>query len=157
MSKVSSRCQVSPQSGRLARNMVELAVTRGPADVRERRRRAEALRRYRADEHALKMAASGELAYLRVQLRLATRLTARLAATNDVQELVQLLVDELHRTFAFYLVAIQRCDDDGKLRLVAARGALAEVMTEFLLVEQSSRDGVNRRVARSGGTALGAD
>jgi HD-GYP domain-containing protein (c-di-GMP phosphodiesterase class II) len=137
--------------------MVELAVTRGPADGRERRRRAEALRRYRSDEHALKMAASGELAYLRVQLRLAARLTARLAATNDVQEMVQLLVDELHRTFAFYLVAIQRCDGDGKLRLVAGRGALAEVMNEFLLVEQSSRDGVNGRVARSGITALVAD
>jgi HD-GYP domain-containing protein (c-di-GMP phosphodiesterase class II) len=137
--------------------MVELAVPHGPANARERRRRAEALRRYRADEHALKMAASGELAYLRVQLRLAARLTARLAETNDVQEMVQLLVDELHRTFAFYLVAIQRCDDDGKLRLVAGRGALAEVMTEFLLVEQSSRDGVNGRVARSGITALVAD
>jgi HD-GYP domain-containing protein (c-di-GMP phosphodiesterase class II) len=137
--------------------MVELAVTHGPANARERRRRAEALRRHRADEHALKMAASGELAYLRVQLRLAARLTARLAETNVVQEMVQLLVDELHRTFAFYLVAIQRHDDDGKLRLVAGRGALAEVMTEFLLVEQSARDGVNGRVARSGITALVAD
>ncbi len=137
--------------------MVELAVTQGPANARERRRRAEALRRHRADENALKMAASGELAYLRVQLRLAARLTARLAETNVVQEMVQLLVDELHRTFAFYLVAIQRHDDDGKLRLVAGRGALAEVMTEFLLVEQSAHDGVNGRVARSGITALVAD
>ncbi len=137
--------------------MVELAATRGRADVRERRRRAEALRRYRADEQALKMAAAGELPYLRVQLRLAARLTARLAATNDVQEMVQLLVDELHRTFAFYLVAIQRLDPDRKLRLVAGRGALAEVMTEFLLVEQSSSEGVNGRVARSGMTALVGD
>jgi hypothetical protein len=91
--------------------MVELAVTRGP-DGRERRRRAEALRRHRADGHARKMAAAGELAYLRVQLRLAARLTAQLAVTNDVQEMVRLLVDELHRTFAFYLVAIQRVDTD---------------------------------------------
>jgi HD-GYP domain-containing protein (c-di-GMP phosphodiesterase class II) len=137
--------------------MVELAVKRRTADVRERRRRAEALRRYRADDHALRMAASGELPYLRVQLRLAARLTARLAATNDIQEMVQLLVDELHRTFAFYLVAIQRLDADEKLRLVAGRGALAEVMSEFLLVEQSAREGVNGRVARSGITALVAD
>jgi HD-GYP domain-containing protein (c-di-GMP phosphodiesterase class II) len=137
--------------------MVELAVKRRTADVRERRRRAEALRRYRADGHARKMAAAGELPYLRVQLRLAARLTARLAATNDVQEMVQLLVDELHRTFAFYLVAIQRADADGKLRLIAGRGALAEVMTEFLLVEQSLHDGVNGRVARTGVSALVRD
>src|SRR5664279_64200 len=136
--------------------MVELAVTRGP-DGRERRRRAEALRRHRADGHASKMAAAGELAYLRVQLRLAARLTAQLAVTNDVQEMVQLLVDELHRTFAFYLVAIQRVDTDKKLRLIAGRGALAEVMTEFLLVEQSLHDGVNGRVARTGVSALVAD
>ena len=137
--------------------MVELAVTRGPADVRERRRRAEALRRYRADGQANKMATAGELAYLRVQLRLAASLTAQLAATNDVQEMVQLLVDEMHRTFAFYLVAIQRVDSDGKLRLIAGRGALAEVMTEFLLVEQSLQEGVNGRVARSGVSALVSD
>jgi HD-GYP domain-containing protein (c-di-GMP phosphodiesterase class II) len=134
-----------------------LATARRPAGARERRRRAEALRRHRADDRAREMAAAGELAYLRVQLRLAARLTARLAATNDVQEMVELLVDELHRTFAFYLVGIQRLDDDGVLRLVAGSGALAEVMTEFLLVEQSLRDGVNGRVARSGVSALVAD
>jgi HD-GYP domain-containing protein (c-di-GMP phosphodiesterase class II) len=136
--------------------MVELAVKRRTADVRERRRRAEALRRYRADGQAREMAAAGELPYLRVQLRLAGRLTAQLAATNDVQEMVQLLVEELHRTFAFYLVAIQRVDGD-KLRLIAGRGALAEVMTEFLLVEQSLHDGVNGRVARTGASALVSD
>ncbi|MEA2333972.1 MAG: hypothetical protein QOG40_462, partial [Solirubrobacteraceae bacterium] len=135
---------------------VELAVKRRTADARERRRRAEALRRHRADGQAREMAAAGELAYLRVQLRVAARLTAQLAATNDVQEMVQLLVEELHSTFAFYLVAIQRVDGD-KLRLVAGRGALAEVMTEFLLVEQSLHDGVNGRVARTGASALVAD
>jgi HD-GYP domain-containing protein (c-di-GMP phosphodiesterase class II) len=137
--------------------MVELAVKRRTANVRERRRRAEALRRYHADGQARKMAAAGELPYLRVQLRLAARMTAQLAATNDVKEMVQLLVEELHRTFGFYLVAIQRVDGDEKLRLVAGRGALAEVMTEFLLVEQSLNDGVNGRVARTGISALVAD
>jgi HD-GYP domain-containing protein (c-di-GMP phosphodiesterase class II) len=137
--------------------MVELAKRR-TADVRERRRRAEALRRYRADGHAHPMASAGELPYLRVQLRLAARLTARLAATNDIQEMVQLLVDEMHSTFAFYLVAIQRIDEsEGKLRLVAGRGALAEVMSEFLLVEQSLHEGVNGRVARTGMSALVSD
>ncbi len=103
------------------------------------------------------MAAAGELASLRVQLRLAARLMARLAVTNDVDEMVQLLVDELYETFAFYLVAIQRLDADATLRLVAGSGALANVMTEFLLVEQSLHDGVNGRVARSGTSALVAD
>lgn len=129
---------------------------RGAAGRRELVRRAEALRRYRADKRVQSVAAAGELAYLRSQLRTASRLTARLAATRDAQEMVQLVVDELHETFAFYLAAVQRLDD-GVLRLVAGRGPLAEVMTEFLLVEQSVNEGVNGRVARSGVTALVVD
>jgi signal transduction protein with GAF and PtsI domain len=43
------------------------------------------------------------------------------------------------------------------LRLIAGAGPLAEVMTEFLLIEQPVRDGVNGRVARSGNTALVTD
>ncbi|MGA8364743.1 MAG: HD domain-containing phosphohydrolase [Solirubrobacteraceae bacterium] len=125
-----------------------------PAGIRERRRRAEALRAHRADARAQSMAAAGELAYLRAQLTLAARLTARLAATHDADELAGIVVRELHGTFAFYLAAIQRLDDDGVLRLVAGSGALAEVMTEFLLVEQSVRHGINGRVARTGTSAL---
>ncbi|HWY19274.1 MAG TPA: HD domain-containing phosphohydrolase [Solirubrobacteraceae bacterium] len=128
-----------------------------PAGVRERRRRAEALRAHRADARAQSMAAAGELAYLRAQLTLAARLTARLAATHDVDELVRIVVQELHGTFAFYLAAIQRLDDDGVLRLVVGSGALAEVMTEFLLVEQSVRHGINGRVARTATSALVSD
>jgi putative nucleotidyltransferase with HDIG domain len=128
-----------------------------PAGRRELARRAEALRRYRADERVQSIAAAGELAYLRSQLRAAARLTARLAATREVEEMARLVVDELHETFAFYLAAIQRLDDDGLLRLIAGRGQLAEVMTEFLLVEQSVQEGVNGRVARSGVTALVPD
>ena len=128
-----------------------------PAGRRELARRAEALRRYRADKRVQSIAAAGELAYLRSQLRAAARLTARLAATREVEEMARLVVDELHETFAFYLAAVQRLDDDGLLRLIAGRGQLAEVMTEFLLVEQSVREGVNGRVARSGVTALVPD
>jgi putative nucleotidyltransferase with HDIG domain len=124
---------------------------------RELARRTEALRRYRADERVQSIAAAGELAYLRSQLRSAARLTARLAATREVEEMGKLVVDELHETFAFYLAAVQRLDEDGMLRLIAARGPLAEVMTEFLLVEQSAGEGVNGRVARSGATALVSD
>ncbi len=123
----------------------------------ERRRRAEALRRHRADARVKSLAATGEVAYLREQLRLAARLTARLATKSDVEELAQLVVDELHETFAFYLAAIQRLDEDCVLRLVAGRGPLAEVMTEFLLTEQPASEGVNGKVARSGSTALVAD
>ncbi|HEV3094901.1 MAG TPA: HD domain-containing phosphohydrolase [Solirubrobacteraceae bacterium] len=128
-----------------------------PAGRRELARRAEALRRHRADERVREVAAAGELAYLRSQLRAAARLTARLAATRDVEQMARLVVDELHETFAFYLAAVQRLDEDGVLRLIAGRGPLAEVMTEFLLVEQPLHEGVNGRVARSSVTALVAD
>lgn len=136
--------------------MPELSVkpSRTYTGERERERRAEALRRHRADTHVLRMAAAGELAYLRAQLRVASKLTGRLAAMRDADEMVQLVVEELHGTFAFYLAAIQRLDGDGVLRLVASRGALAEVMREFLLDVQSVREGVNGRVARSGLTTL---
>jgi HD-GYP domain-containing protein (c-di-GMP phosphodiesterase class II) len=125
--------------------------------VKERRRRAEALRAHREDARVHSAAEVGEVAYLRKQLSLAARLTARLADRSDVHEMAQLVVDELHETFAFYLAAIQRLDDDGVLRLLAARGPLAEVMTEFLLTEQPASEGVNGRVARSAETALVRD
>jgi HD-GYP domain-containing protein (c-di-GMP phosphodiesterase class II) len=133
------------------------SAPRRAAGARERRRRAEALRSHREDERARNIGSAGQVTYLRAQLHLAARMTARLAATNDIDEMVTLVVEELHRTFAFYLVAIQRLDADGVLRLVAGSGRLAEVMTEFLLVEQSLQDGVNGRVARSGVSALVAD
>jgi HD-GYP domain-containing protein (c-di-GMP phosphodiesterase class II) len=144
MPELSVKPARSPQPARSART----------ADVRERQRRAEALRRHRADARVQRMASAGELAYLRAQLRVASRLTAQLSQMRDVDDMVTLVVDELHGTFAFYLAAIQRLDPDGTLRLVAGRGALAEVMSEFLLLEQSVLDGVNGRVARSAGTAL---
>ncbi len=138
--------------------MAELSVKRSrQAGAKERQRRAEALRRYRADARAKGVAAVGEVPYLREQLSLAARLTARLAAKNEVEEMAQLVVDELHETFAFYLAAVQRLDDDGVLRLIAGRGPLAEVMAEFLLTEQSVTEGVNGRVARSAATALVSD
>jgi len=141
--------------------MAELSVKKPSqphrAGAKERQRRAEALRRYRADARGKSVAAVGEVAYLREQLRLAARLTARLATRSDVEEMAQLVVDEMHETFAFYLAAIQRLDGDGVLRLIAARGPLAEVMTEFLLTEQPASEGVNGRVARSAATALVTD
>ncbi len=122
--------------------------------VAERRRRAEALRRHRAEARGQSM---DETAYLRAQLRLAARLTARLAAKGDPEEMAALVVEELHETFAFYLAAVQRLDHDGVLRLIAGRGPLADVMTEFLVTEQPVSEGINGRVARSGATALVPD
>lgn len=103
------------------------------------------------------MACAGEVAYLRAQMTLAARLTARLAATNEIEEMAELAVSELHGTFAFYLAAVQRLDGDGVLRLVSGSGPLAEVMAEFLLVEQSVDHGVNGRVARTGESSLVGD
>jgi len=122
----------------------------------ERRRRAEALRRHRADARVRSLASAGEAVYVRAQMRLAARLAARLATCNEVHEMARMVVDDLHETFAFYLAAVQRVED-GVLRLLAARGPLAEVMTEFLLTEQSISEGVNGRVARSAQTALVRD
>jgi len=142
----------------VCRAMAELtAKPSHRAGAKERRRREEALRRHRDDARVKSMAVAGEVAYLREQLRLAARLTARLTTKSDVEELAQMVVDELHETFAFYLAAIQRLDDDGVLRLVAGRGPLAEVMTEFLLTEQPVSEGINGRVARSGHTVLVTD
>ena len=127
------------------------------AGVSEQRRRADAHRRHQADSRVKRRAGVDEVAHLRQQLRLAARLTASLATKSDVGELARLVVDQLHETFAFYLAAIQRLDDDGVLRLIAGGGPLAEVMTEFLLTEQPISEGVNGRVARSGVTALVSD
>ena len=99
--------------------------TAGP-DYRERARRADALRRQRASPPARTTASSNRLAYLRSQLRVVARLSARVAATQDVDEMVQLVADELHETFAFHLASIRRLDSDAMLRLVASAGPLAE-------------------------------
>jgi HD-GYP domain-containing protein (c-di-GMP phosphodiesterase class II) len=153
---VTQRKAAVKQAKAVVKQRAAAMQVRKPATVRERRRREEALRRHRADARVSDIAAAGEVAYLRAQLQLGARLTARLGATNDIAEMVGLVVDELHETFAFYLAAIQRLDGE-TLRLIAGSGALAEVMTEFLLVEQSVHDGVNGRVARSGKSALVAD
>ncbi|HXD53594.1 MAG TPA: HD domain-containing phosphohydrolase [Solirubrobacteraceae bacterium] len=138
--------------------MVQLATARPrPAGAHERRVREEALRRHREELRAREEARSGELAYLRAQLDVASRLNGRLAAARDPREMAALVVEELHESFAFYLAAVQQLHDGGTLHLVAARGRLAAVMEEFLLVEQPVHSGVNGRVARTGLTELVAD
>jgi HD-GYP domain-containing protein (c-di-GMP phosphodiesterase class II) len=136
---------------------VKPAQTHGAVGRREREWRAEALRRHRAEARVRELAGASELEHLRAQLRVAAELTSQLAGTHEIEEMMRLVVRELHGTFAFYLAAVQRLDGDGMLRLVAGAGPLAEVMTEFLLVEQSLQEGVNGRVARSGNTAVVPD
>jgi HD-GYP domain-containing protein (c-di-GMP phosphodiesterase class II) len=121
----------------------DLTINRAnAAGATERRRRAEALQRQRADARAQTVASADEVARLRDQLRVAA------------EELAGLVVAALHENFAFYLAAVQRLDADGVLRLVTGRGPLAEVMDEFLITEQPVTRGVNGRVARTGVTAL---
>jgi HD-GYP domain-containing protein (c-di-GMP phosphodiesterase class II) len=133
----------------------DLTINRAnAAGATERRRRAEALQRQRADARAQTVASADEVARLRDQLRVAAELNARLAARSEPEELAGLVVDALHENFAFYLAAVQRLDADGVLRLVTGRGPLAEVMDEFLITEQPVTRGVNGRVARTGVTAL---
>ncbi len=103
------------------------------------------------------MASADEVVRLREQLRVAADLSARLAGESEPEAMAGMVVDALHESFAFYLAAVQRLDGDGVLRLVAGRGPLAEVMTEFLITEQPVAQGVNGRVARTGETALVAD
>ena len=138
--------------------MVELTTAKPRrAGAHERRVRAEALRRHREEVRARGAGSAGELSYLRAQLHVAATLTTRLASAREPREMAAQVVDELHEGFSFYLAAIQRLHDDGTLRLVAARGRLAAVMEEFLLIEQPVDSGVNGRVARSGVTALVGD
>jgi HD-GYP domain-containing protein (c-di-GMP phosphodiesterase class II) len=138
--------------------VVQLAVKSNQrAGALERQRRAEALKRHRADAHAQSVAAADEVVRLREQLRVAADLSSRLGGKRDIEEMVSLVVEELHETFAFYLATVQRLDPDGVLRLVAGSGPLADVMAEFLLVDQPVSEGVNGRVARTGVTALLSD
>jgi putative nucleotidyltransferase with HDIG domain len=126
-----------------------------PSDI-ERQRRSEAVRHHKADPRKRAATARSQLANLRCELQVAAHLTTRLASTNDVAQMVDTVVAELNEQFAFYLVAIHRLDDD-VLHLLSARGELAGVMNEFLLVEQSAKVGVNGRAARSGQTQLVSD
>ena len=138
---------------------MERSAQTGAPEVtgRERARRAEAVRHHRDDARVQALARADELALLRTELQTATRLTLHLGEVEYVTEMAELVAADLQATFAHYLVAIQRLDGDGMLRVIASRGKLAEVMSEFLIVEQSVEEGVNGRVASTRQTALIAD
>jgi hypothetical protein len=72
----------------------------------------------------------------RERLAVASRLSAQLAPLLDVTEIARIAVLELHHSFDYYLAVIQRLDPDGMLRVVAAEGPLAEMIADFLALEQ---------------------
>jgi len=100
---------------------------------------------------------TAELRYAQRQLAVSSRLSARLAEALNTDEIVQLVVDELHRSFRFFLAVVHRLDDDGILRMVAGAGPLAETMRDFVLLEQPVSQGVNGSVARTGRSRLVRD
>jgi putative nucleotidyltransferase with HDIG domain len=95
--------------------------------------------------------------YLEKQLNVASRLSSIMAAAVDPIAAAQGIADELHTTFGIYLAVVQRLDEDGHLRVVAAAGPLAEAIEDFLLREQPIDTGVNGRVARTGKSVLVPD
>jgi putative nucleotidyltransferase with HDIG domain len=100
---------------------------------------------------------AAELGYAQRQLAVVSRLAAHLATALDEDAIVQFVVDELHRSFRFYLAVVHRLDDDEVLRMVAGAGALADIMRDFVLLEQPVTKGVNGTVARSGQPRLVRD
>ncbi|MEA2421825.1 MAG: hypothetical protein QOF55_924 [Thermoleophilaceae bacterium] len=85
----------------------------------------------------------------------ASRLSAKLAPLLDEAEIARLTVEELHHSFDYYLAVVQRLEDGGNLRVMAAAGPLADA--GFLYEVQPVSRGVNGRVARTGEAALVED
>jgi diguanylate cyclase (GGDEF)-like protein/putative nucleotidyltransferase with HDIG domain len=91
------------------------------------------------------------------RLAAASRLFAQMSSLVDADQIAQVTVDELWKTFGCYLAVILRIHDDGKLRPVAGAGDLVHEMDDFASWEQPLSQGVAGRVARSGEPAMVAD
>jgi putative nucleotidyltransferase with HDIG domain len=88
------------------------------------------------------------------RLQVASRIAAALSRAVTVEQVADVAVRRLHESFDYYLAVVQRLDPDGRLRVVAGAGPLAEELADFLAVEQPVEVGVNGRVARSGRAAM---
>jgi putative nucleotidyltransferase with HDIG domain len=88
------------------------------------------------------------------RLLVASRLATSLSRATEAEEVADEAVSLLHESFRYYLAVVQRLDGDGRLRVVAAAGPLAEEVDDFLAREQPVEIGVNGRVARSGRPAM---
>ena len=88
------------------------------------------------------------------RLLVASRLAENLSRATSVAEAAGETVRLLHEAFDYYLAVVQRLDPDGRLRVVAGAGPLAEELADFLAREQPVEVGVNGRVVRSGRPAM---
>ncbi len=88
------------------------------------------------------------------RLLVASRLATSLSRAQSVDEIAGEAVLLLHDSFDYYLAVIQRLDPDGRLRVVAGAGPLADGQADFLAWEQPVEIGVNGRVARTGRAAM---
>jgi diguanylate cyclase (GGDEF)-like protein/putative nucleotidyltransferase with HDIG domain len=93
----------------------------------------------------------------RNRLAVASRLSARLAAVLDPEEISRVTVEELWKSFGCYLAVIHKVHEDETLRPVAGAGDLVHEMTAFDEWRQSLHEGINGRVARTGEPALIAE
>jgi len=93
----------------------------------------------------------------RERLAVTSRVATLLAHARSEEEVAHAAVAQLHHSFDYFLAVIQRLDQDGVLRVVAAEGPLTEGVAGFLAFTQSVEDGVNGRVARTGEPALVPD
>src|SRR3954452_17750894 len=116
----------------------------------------------RADErlYAMKRAGRGSVRAVappedgeerqRERLACAARLSARLAALLDPDQIVSATVDELHGSFGFHLTVVHRVDPDGMMRAVAAAGPLVQELGGVEELGQPLSEGIAGRVARTG-------
>jgi putative nucleotidyltransferase with HDIG domain len=88
------------------------------------------------------------------RLLVASRLATSLSRVTTVEDVADEAVSLLHESFDYYLAVVQRLDGDGRLRVVAGAGPLAEEVGDFLAQEQPVEIGVNGRVARTGRPAM---
>jgi len=93
----------------------------------------------------------------RERLAVASRVATLLAYAGNDEEIARTSVAQLHHSFDYFLAVVQRLDQDGVLRVVAAEGPLTEAVAGFLALTQSVEAGVNGRVARTGEPALVPD
>jgi diguanylate cyclase (GGDEF)-like protein/putative nucleotidyltransferase with HDIG domain len=93
----------------------------------------------------------------RDRLACASRLSAKLMRVADPVEIARTTAEELYATFRYHLVAVDRLDDDGMLRVAAGAGPSLRELDDFQRWEQRADEGVLGRVVTTGEPALVLD
>jgi HD-GYP domain-containing protein (c-di-GMP phosphodiesterase class II) len=109
--------------------------------------------RAKAAERAASTAGAGRQ---RDRLACASRLSAKLLRLVDPVEIAATTVDELHATFRYHLVVIDRIDGDNMLRPVATAGPMTRNVS-FDDWEQPVDQGILGRVVQTGEPSLVLD